>query len=237
MTRQQPLQISSFSSALPCCIRPCGSRPGPDGPLVPPVTKLGPIGWPRQDGNFWATAPAAAIPGARVSNALQCQQRRARWAPRSGTPGTPLRPPLAALDPVKQPAERQQLEEAVSRHWNGWPALARPSPHEVVNGRSRQTTAGRTERSFGGGPHPSGKPCQTNTERRVGARLATGLPVVGRPRLWSNARAAVRMFMHRRPRGERPDLPPIVRQVGLDTGRSGRSGRRPGAGRTSCATS
>src|SRR6516162_8997836 len=38
------------------------------------------------------------------------------------------------------------------------------------------------------------------TERRVGARLSTGLPVVGPPRLWSNARVAVRIFMHRRPR-------------------------------------
>lgn len=31
-------------------------------------------------------------------------------------------------------------------------------------------------------------------------------------------------------------LPPIARQAGLDTGRSGRSGRTPGTGRTSCAT-
>ena len=31
--------------------------------------------------------------------------------------------------------------------------------------------------------------------------------------LWPNARAAVRIFMHLCPRGERPDLPPIARGV------------------------
>jgi len=45
-----------------------------------------------------------------------------------------------------------------------------------------------------------------SAERRLGTRLSIGLRVVWRPRYGPTRERAVRMFIHRRPRGELPHL-------------------------------
>src|SRR5215468_4888195 len=84
--------------------------------------------------------------------------------------------------------------------------LARPAPTGDLAGHktARTTPATRhAELTVLSRQRHDRVPAAVRTDRRVGARLSAVLRVVWRP-LWSNARAAVRMFIHRRPRCELP---------------------------------